>query len=114
MAAIMERAAVTQSPVRENRMSVIHDARTGRHAIAAKLGEVASLARVVQRMANVPPARVTMHGTMKARGDEIGDSADELAGMGRVHGDRSGRAVHGDQRKAAMLLAFMCAAASIA
>ena len=69
-------------------MSVIHDARTGRYAIAAKLGEVASLARVVQRMAYVPPARITMHGTTKARGDKIGDSADELAGVGRVHGDR--------------------------
>jgi len=47
MAAIMERAAVAQSPMRKNRMGVIHDACPGRYAIAAKLSEVASLARVV-------------------------------------------------------------------
>ncbi len=94
-------------------MGVEHDACPGRHAIEAKLSKVASLARVVQRMAHVTSGSVTMHGTAKARGDKIGDRAEELAGMGRVHGDWPSGAMHGDQRKADVLIVHMGTAAPV-
>ena len=62
-------------------------------------------------MPHVTSARVTMHGTVKACGDKVGDSADELADVSRVHGDWPGGAVHGDQRKAGVLI--VCTAASV-
>jgi hypothetical protein len=85
-------------------MGVIHDARARGHAIAAKLSEVASFTRIVQRMAHVTAARVTMHGTAKACGHKISDGAEELAGVSSIHGDWTSSAVHSDQRKAGMLI----------
>ena len=113
MAAIMECTAVTQTPARQDRVRVVHDARAGRDSVPGKLCEIAGLTRVMQRMTHMTAARIAMYGAAKARGDQIRDCTEELADMSGVHGDRPGGTFHRDQRKTDVLIILLRTAVSV-